>query len=104
MKLTLNLEKIKQSVSTPEKFKLLGFAKGKSGKGNYIRVHKNSLAMVRLKLKELTRRNQGKKVWAVMEKVKVFTRGWLDYFHIADMRRIATEWNSWLRRRFRMCI
>ena len=39
-----------------------------------------------------------------MEKVKVYIRGWLGYFHIADMKQIATEWNKWLRRRFRMYI
>ena len=39
-----------------------------------------------------------------MEKVKVYIRGWLGYFHIADMKRIAVDWDSWLRRRFRMYI
>jgi len=104
LKLTLNLEKSKAISIYSRKFKFLGFAIGKNGKGNYIRVHKNSLAKARLKLKELTRRNQGKNVRAVMEKVKVYIRGWLGYFHIADMKQIVTEWNKWLRRRFRMYI
>ena len=104
LKLTLNLEKSKAISIYSRKFKFLGFAIGKNGKGNYIRVHKNSLAKARAKLKELTKRNQGKNVRAVMEKVKVYIRGWLGYFHIADMKRIAVEWDSWLRRRFRMYI
>ena len=104
LKLTLNLEKSKAISLYSRKFKFLGFALGKNGKGTYIRVHKNSLAKARAKLKELTRRNQGKNVREVMEKVKVYIRGWLGYFHIADMKRIVADWNSWLRRRFRMYI
>lgn len=101
---TLNLEKSKPISIYSIKFKFLGFAIGKNRKGNYIRVHKNSLAKAKAKLKELTRRNQGKNVRVVMEKVKVYIRGWLGYFHIADMKRIAVDWDKWLRRRFRMYI
>lgn len=104
LKLTLNLEKSKAISLYSRKFKFLGFAIGKNGKGTYIRVHKDSLAKARGKLKELTRRNQGKNVRVVMEKVKVYIRGWLGYFHIADMKRIAVDWDKWLRRRFRMYI
>ena len=104
LKLTLNLEKSKAISIYSRKFKFLGFAIGKNGKGNYIRVHKNSLAKAKAKLKELTKRNQGKNVREVMEKVEVYIRGWLGYFHIADMKRIAVGWDSWLRRRFRMYI
>ena len=75
LKLTLNLEKSKAISLYSRKFKFLGFALGKNGKGTYIRVHKNSLAKARAKLKELTRRNQGKNVREVMEKVKVYIRG-----------------------------
>ena len=37
-------------------------------------------------------------------KVKVFIRGWLGYFHVADMKRTMKSWDEWLRRRFRMYI
>nr|WP_312653423.1 group II intron maturase-specific domain-containing protein [Proteiniclasticum sp.] len=104
LKLMLNLEKSKAISIYSRKFKFLGFALGRNGKGNYIRVHRDSLAKARVKLKELTKRNQGKNVREVMEKTKVYIRGWLGYFHIADMKRIALEWDKWLRRRFRMYI
>lgn len=46
----------------------------------------------------------GKNVRQVMEKVKVYIRGWLNHFYAADMRRNLQKWNKWLRRRFRMYI
>ena len=76
----------------------------KPGVGIYIRAHRKSLAKAKRKLKELTRRNQGFNVRMVMQKVKVFIRGWLGYYDTADMKRILQSWNEWLRRRFRCYI
>lgn len=55
-------------------------------------------------LKELTSRSQGRNVRRVMEKVKMYIRGWLGYFGIARMKNTMREWDSWLRRRLRMYI
>ena len=55
-------------------------------------------------MKELTCRSQGRNVRAVMQKVKVFIRGWLGYYYVADMKRILQSWSEWLRRRFRSYI
>ena len=37
-------------------------------------------------------------------KVKVFMRGWLGYYGIAEMKNDMERWNEWLRRRIRMYI
>lgn len=37
-------------------------------------------------------------------KLKVYMIGWLNYYHIASIKTTLMEWNSWLRRRFRMYI
>lgn len=105
LKLRMNLKKSKVvSVQARKHFKFLGFCLGKNGKGIYIRAHRESLAKAKRKLKELTRRNQGKNVRKVMENVKSFIRGWLGYYYVADMNRTLLSWNEWLRRRFRMYI
>ena len=39
-----------------------------------------------------------------MEEIKVFIRGWLGYFGIADMRETMRRWDEWLRRRIRCYI
>lgn len=105
LKLKMNVQKSKVvSVLAVKDFKFLGFCLGKNGKGIYIRAHRESLVKAKRKLKELTRRNQGKNVRTVFEKVKSFIQGWLGYYHVADIKRILMSWNEWLRRRFRMYI
>ena len=105
LKLKMNVEKSKVvSVYSKQNFKFLGFALGKGKNGVYIRAHTKSLKKAKAKLKELTSRSQGRNVRKVMEKVKVFIRGWLGYFGIASMKTTMREWDKWLRRRFRMYI
>lgn len=105
LKLTMNTQKSKVvSVVAQKNFKFLGFCLGKNGKGIYIRAHRKSLDKAKRKLKELTCRSQGRNVRVVMQKVKVFIRGWLGYYYVADMKRILQGWNEWLRRRFRCYI
>lgn len=105
MKLSMNTQKSKAvSVYANNGFKFLGFCLGKNGKGVYIRAHRKALTKAKQKLKELTRRNQGRNVRTVMNNVKVFIRGWLGYFYVADIKRTLQGWNEWLRRRIRMYI
>ncbi|MNW45035.1 Group II intron-encoded protein LtrA [compost metagenome] len=105
LKLQMNTQKSKVvSVVARKHFKFLGFALGKNRSGVYIRAHGQSLAKAKKKLKELTSRSQGRNVRQVMEKVKVYIRGWIGYYYVADMKRILQSWSEWLRRRLRMYI
>lgn len=85
-------------------FKFLGFALGKSKSGVYIRVHGQTLAKAKKRFKTLTSRSQGRNVRQVMGNVKIYIRGWIGYYYVADMKRILQSWNEWLRRRLRMYI
>jgi group II intron reverse transcriptase/maturase len=105
LKLRMNLEKSRVvSVVAIRNFKFLGFALGKGKNGYYVRAHAKSLKKAKQKLKELTSRSQGRNVRVVMQRVKVYIRGWLGYFGIASMKRLMQSWDEWLRRRFRMYI
>ncbi len=105
LKLQMNAQKSKVVSAVARKhFKFLGFALGKNRNGMYIRVHPQSLTKAKRKLKELTSRSQGRNARQVMENVKVYIRGWIGYFYVADMKRILQSWNEWLRRRMRMYI
>ena len=77
---------------------------GKNGKGIFIRVHAKSRRKAERKLRKLTSRSQGRKLDTVLNNVKVFMRGWLGYYAIADMDKYLKDLNSWLRRRIRMYI
>ena len=105
LKLKMNVEKSRVvSVFAIRNFKFLGFALGKGRNGIYIRAHAKTLKKAKAKLKELTSRSQGRNVRVVMQKVKVYIRGWLGYFGIASMKTTMQEWDGWLRRRIRCYI
>jgi len=104
LKLKVNQDKSRAISIYSLKFKFLGFAMGKNKNGNYIRAHKSSLRKAKQKLKDKTKRNRGKNFKEVMKEVKVYMIGWLNYYHIASIKNTLMEWNSWLRRRFRMYI
>ena len=105
LKLKMNTEKSKATSNFAQKnFKFLGFCLGKNGRGIFIRVHRKSLDKAKKTLKLLTKRNRGRNVHRVMQEVKVFIRGWIGYFRVADMKRTLLSWDEWMRRRFRMYI
>ena len=105
LRLKTNAEKSKvTSIFAQKKFKFLGFCLGKNGSGIFIRAHKSSLQKARKKLILLTKRNRGRNVRKVMVEVKIFIRGWLGYFHVAEMKRNMQSWDEWMRRRIRMYI
>ena len=105
LKLQMNTEKSKvTSIFAQKRFKFLGFCLGKNGNGIHIRAHRKSLTKAKEKLRLLTKRNRGRNVRRVMQEVKVFIRGWIGYFRIAEMKRTLMAWDEWMRRRFRMYI
>jgi len=76
LKLQMNTQKSKViSVVAQKHSKFPGFALGKNGSGVYVRVHHQSLAKAKKKLKELTSRSRGRNARQVMENVKVYIRG-----------------------------
>ena len=105
LQLKVNREKSRTvSVFAIRNFKYLGFCFGKNGKGIYVRVHEKSWKKAKDKLRKLTSRSKCGSIVKSMEQIKVFMRGWLNYFSIADMKNNIGDLNGWLYRRIRMCI
>ena len=105
LKLKVNRDKSRVTrITARENFKFLGFAFGRYKEEIRIRVHPKSLKKAKNKLRELTKRSQGRNVRQVMEKQKLYIRGWLNYYGLADMKTTARELDQWLRRRYRMYI
>ena len=105
LKLRVNREKSRTvSVIAIRNFKFLGFCFGKNGKGIYVRVHGKSWKKAKDKLRQLTSRSRCGSIVRTMEKIKVYMRGWLNYYGIADMKNNIESLNGWLYRRIRMCI
>ena len=105
LKLKVNREKSRTvSVFAIRNFKFLGFCFGKNGKGIYVRVHGKPWKKAKDKLRQLTSRSRCGSIIRTMEKIKVYMRGWLNYYGIADMKNNIESLNGWLYRRIRMCI
>ena len=105
LKLTVNKEKSKVvSVYSIQNFKFLCFALGRNSKGSYIRVHPKSWEKMKAKLKALSSRRKIQNLQVAFEKIKVYMRGWLNYYRIAVMKNKIGELNSWLYHRIRACI
>ena len=105
LKLTVNREKSKvTSVFAIRNFKFLGFALGRNGSGIYIRVHPKSWKKMKAKLKNLSSRRHVQSVIPALQEIKVYMRGWLNYYGIAAMKSAIEDLNGWLYHRIRMCI
>ena len=105
LRLTVNREKSRTvSVFAIRNFKFLGFALGRNGSGIYVRVHPKSWKKFKSKLKELSSRRSVQSIKPSLEKIKVYARGWLNYYGIASMKNNIDEINGWLYHRIRMCI
>ena len=97
LKLTVNREKSRTvSVFAIRNFKFLGFALGRNGKGIYVRVHPKSWKKFKSRLKELSSRKRCQSIKPSLEKIKVYARGWLNYYGIASMKNNIDDINGWL--------
>ncbi len=100
-KLKLKVNREKSRVGSPLKLKFLGFSLYKTGKKTGIRPHRKPLGAFKKRVRVITSRRRGRSISQILQETKVFTRGWLGYYAIADMRGRISELNEWLRRRIR---
>lgn len=97
LKLKVNQEKSRVvSVFAIRNFKYLGFALGRNRNGIYVRVHPKSWKKFKSRLKELSSRKSVQSIKPSLEKIKVYARGWLNYYGIASMKNNIEDINGWL--------
>lgn len=103
IKLRLKVNKEKSKVDRPWRIKYLGFsfyqAKGKIE----IRVHPKSIVKFKDKIRVITSRSNAMNMEERYIKLKQVVVGWVNYFKIANMVRLAQKLDEWIRRRIRMC-
>lgn len=105
LKLRVNRDKSHIArVNATKNFKFLGFAYGKGKDGLFIRAHPKALLKAKDRLRAITKRNRGVNVRKVMQEIKVYMTGWLNYYGIASLKTKMREWDEWLRHRIRAYI
>ena len=101
--LKLKVNRNKSAVDKPSRRKFLGFSfYTKEGKARNF-IHKKPLSRFKVKVKEITSRSNAMSMEMRKEKLNQLIRGWVNYFHIADMDGVAGKLDQWIRRRIRMC-
>ena len=104
-KLGLKVNAEKSKVARPRQIKYLGFGFYKNNKGTWRpKPHIKSVKKFISKLKEITGRSDGKSIDYKIERLNQVTRGWINYFKIADMKKTMEKVSEHLRHRLRMCI
>lgn len=103
-KLLLKVNREKTMVAYIGKVKFLGYGFYSSRGGIKLRVHTKSVSKMKAKVKELTSRSNALKYEQLKLKLKQFITGWVNYFKLADMKKVLQTTDEWLRRRIRMYI
>lgn len=102
-KLRLKVNRKKSKVDRPWRIKYLGFSFYQTKGKIEIRIHPKSIEKFKDKIREITSRSNAMSMETRFLKLRQVIRGWVNYFKIANMRRIAQKLDEWIRRRIRMC-
>jgi RNA-directed DNA polymerase len=101
-KLFLKVNREKSTVSYISKVKFLGYSfYRRKGEGR-LRIHPKSVEKMRSKIRELTRRSNGRGYAKLKEALRRYITGWVHYFKQADMKQLLMGTDEWYRRRLRM--
>jgi len=101
--LKLKVNRNKSAVDKPSRRKFLGFSfYTREGKARNF-IHKKPISRFKARVKEITSRSNAMSMEMRKEKLNQLIRGWVNYFHIADMDGVAGKLDQWIRRRIRMC-
>ncbi len=100
-KLFLKVNHRKTEVTHISKVKYLGYSFYIYKSKCRFRVHPKSVEKMKNKIRELTDRNNGISNAKREEKYQQFVRGWINYFRLADMKKLLQRTDEWARRRIR---
>lgn len=100
-KLFLKVNRKKTGVAHISKVKYLGYAFYRYRGKCRLRVHPKSVAKMKDRIRELTKRSNGWGNEYRAMKLTQFGRGWVNYFSLADMKTLLRETDEWLRHKIR---
>lgn len=103
-KLGLKVNATKTQITRPTKLKYLGFGFWKSSEEWKARAHQDSIAKFKRKLKKLCKRSWSIDLTYRINKINQLTRGWINYFAIADMKNQMKTIDEHLRTMMRIII
>ncbi len=100
--LHLRLNESKSAVARPGDRKFLGYSFWVAPDRNIrCRVAPQSLEVMKNRVREITARNGGRSMRAVIGELRAYLPGWKQYFRLAATPKIFRELDSWIRHRLR---
>jgi len=100
--LKLKVNQQKSAVDNPWKRKFLGFTFTTGKEPNRIAVHESRVKRLKDKVRGLTKKLRGGKLTDNINKLLMpITRGWVNYFGIAEARSVFANLDGWIRRKIR---
>lgn len=100
-KLFLRINQEKTTVSHVSKIKYLGYGFYRKNGKCKLRIHPKSIQKMKNRIRKLTNRSNGWGTEKRKQKLREYVRGWINYFALADMKKLIKRSDEWLRRRIR---
>ena len=100
-RLKLKVNEKKSAVDRPQNRSFLGFSFTGGKSPNRRKVAPKALARCKARVKELTRRSQGRSLGKVITTLSVYLRGWRGYFGFCQTPAVLRDLDSWIRHRLR---
>jgi RNA-directed DNA polymerase len=98
-KLKLVVNSLKSKCAPLKQCAFLGF---KIGHGGKVQWTEKALKQFKERVKEITSRNRGHNVRDVIDELRRYASGWMNYFGISHTYRVVLELDDWIRRRVRL--
>jgi len=99
-KLKLKVNRDKSAVARPWKRKFLGYMVTMN-KQPRLKPAPQSLQRAKAKIRRITRSGRGRNIMRVIEQINTFTRGWVGYYRMTDVKQQLDDLDQWIRRRLR---
>ena len=103
-KLFLKVNREKTTTAYISKIKFLGYSFYVYRGEGRLRVHPKSIAKMKERIKTLTSRSNGWGYARRKKELRQYITGWVNFFKLADMRKLLERVDTWYRRRLRMVI
>ncbi len=103
-KLFLKVNREKTTMAYISRIKFLGYSFYVNKGEGRLRVHPKSIAKMKERIRTLTSRSNGWGYARRKEALRQYITGWVNYFKLADMKKLLVRVDEWYRRRLRMVI
>jgi RNA-directed DNA polymerase len=102
-RLRLKVNREKSAVARPWERKFLGYSLTRHDQPR-LKVAETSVERLKAKVRAIFRAGRGRSLKQVIEELNKLLRGWMQYFRLAEVKRIFEELDGWVRRKLRCLI